>query len=71
MDYSENVKASLATDIAYARWYAQQSDKKKAQMMESGYQFAAKHIEQQAIAENPFSNRADIIFLIVTFCVEK
>jgi len=62
MDYSENVKASLESDLAYAKWYAQQPDNKKAEMIKSGYLFATNHIVQQATSRNPFSTSADIIF---------
>jgi hypothetical protein len=44
MDYSnieENIQASRASDLLYAKWYAAQPNERKSNMILSGYNFAA------------------------------
>ena len=60
MDYSENIKASLASDFAYAKWYAKQSDERKAGMILSGYRFVVDNIRNAILEKNPFSTKAYI-----------
>ncbi len=69
MDSSENIKANIEAskqaDMAYSRWYAQQPDENKASMIANGYDFVANHIRFQVKKENPFANKADIIFKFI------
>jgi hypothetical protein len=63
MDYSnieENIKASHASDLLYAKWYAAQPNERKSKMILSGYNLAANNIKQQVKRENPFSTDADV-----------
>ena len=60
MDYSENVKASLEADLAYAKWYAKQSDERKVGMILSGYRFVVENIQQTALAKNPYITSSNI-----------
>ncbi len=63
MDYSkvkENIKASEASDFAYAKWYEKQPIEKKMSMVISGYNFVANHIRQMVLSINPFATKASI-----------
>jgi hypothetical protein len=63
MDYSnieENIQASHASDLLYAKWYAAQPNERKSNMILSGYNLAANNIKQQVKKENPFSTDADV-----------
>lgn len=55
-----NIKASEASDLAYANWYVNLPDEKKAQMIKSGYDFVVNRIRQSVIAENPFATEEDV-----------
>ena len=59
MDFSENVAASEAADLAYAKWYAKLPDGKKAEFFLSGYNFVADKIRHDVEQKNPFSTEAD------------
>ena len=61
MDYSENIKASKDSDLAYAKWYEKQSDERKEGMIISGYNLVANNIKNETIGENPFANDADVL----------
>ncbi|MEL6941382.1 MAG: hypothetical protein AAFO82_01835 [Bacteroidota bacterium] len=68
MDYSnlsENIKASKAADMAYARWYRAQSDEKKAGMIMSAYHFVADRIRSQVLKLNPFANKTDVTWRFI------
>ncbi len=67
MDYSEIVKQSEASDLAYAKWYAQQSDERKTEMIKSGYRMVAKNIENQIKQENQFASEADMIMKFIEY----
>jgi len=41
---AENIRASWESDLAYAKWYAKQSNERKVGMMLSGYRFATESI---------------------------
>ena len=60
MDFSENVKASEAADMAYARWYSQLPDEKKAEFFKNAYDLVAGKVRHDVKAENPFSTEADV-----------
>lgn len=55
----KNIEASKAADLAYAKWYAQQSDQQKAGMIMSAFNFVADRIRKQVLKINPFANKAD------------
>ena len=61
MDYSKNVKASEAADIAYAKWYSDLPNEKKAQMFQSGFEFVAKKVEYDLLQKNPFATNANVL----------
>jgi hypothetical protein len=68
MDYSnveENIKASRASDLLYAKWYAAQPNERKSSMILSGYNFAANNIKQQVKKENPFATHADVVMRFI------
>jgi hypothetical protein len=68
MDYSnieENIQASRASDLLYAKWYAAQPNDRKSNMILSGYNFAANNIKQQVKKENPFATNADVILRFI------
>lgn len=68
MDYSnlsENIEASKAADLAYAKWYRKQSDQRKAGMIMSAYNFVADRIRSQVLKLNPFANKADITWRFI------
>jgi hypothetical protein len=68
MDYSnieENIKASRASDLMYAKWYAAQPNERKSNMILSGYNLAAGNIEKQVKKDNPFATNADIILRFI------
>lgn len=67
MDYSKLVKDSEAADLAYARWYAKQSNEKKETMIRSGYKLVTNNVQQQAKKENPFSSKSDIIMKFIEY----
>lgn len=60
MDYSNLVKASEAADLAYAKWYAQLPDARKAAFFLSGYQFVADKVRSDVKKENPFATEAEV-----------
>ena len=67
MDYSEIVKQSESSDLAYAKWYAQQSDERKTEMIKSGYRMVAKNVENQVRSENPFASESDVILKFIEY----
>lgn len=60
MDYSENVRASEAADFAYAQWYSNLPDERKAQFFQSGYNLVAEKVQRDVNKENPFATKAEI-----------
>ncbi|MFK7937680.1 MAG: hypothetical protein AB8G22_29450 [Saprospiraceae bacterium] len=56
---SENIAAANAADLAYAKWYAGQSDQRKAGMILSAFNLIADRIRQQVRKLNPFATKAD------------
>ncbi len=66
MDFSkENVEASEKADFAYARWYSQLPEARKAEFFKSGYDFVAEKIKVDAQRENPFSTEAEIVLRFI------
>lgn len=65
MDYSKNVQASEAADFAYAQWYAQLPDERKAAFFRDGFRLVAEKIRHDALAENPFATEAEIILRFI------
>jgi hypothetical protein len=68
MDYSnveENIQASRASDLLYAKWYAAQPTERKTNMILSGYNLAANNVKQQVKKENPFATDADVILRFI------
>lgn len=65
MDYSEMIEKSMESDLIYAKWYAQQSDERKAAMILSGYNMVVKNIKNQVLEKNPFASNADILLEFV------
>jgi hypothetical protein len=61
MDYSKNIEAHKASDLAYAKWYEHQPEERKAQMVLSGYNFIAERIKYDMAKENPFATQAEIL----------
>ncbi len=60
MDYSENVKLSEASDLAYAKWYASLPNEKKNQFFLSSYNFVVDKIRNDSIRDNPFVTESEI-----------
>lgn len=75
MDYSrhiaQNIAASEAADLAYAKWYYQLPDEKKAQIIQSGYDLVANKIRFEVLQENPFATEAEIIFRFIEVTQKK
>lgn len=68
MDYSnieENIKASRASDLLYAKWYAAQPNERKSNMILSGYNLVASNVEHQVKKQNPFATNADVILRFI------
>ena len=62
---AENIKASQAADLAYSKWYAQQSDQRKASMIVSAFNFVAHRVRTQVLKLNPFARKADITWQFI------
>jgi len=61
MDFSkENLAAKQAANRQYAEWYSQLPDERKAEMLLSGYEFAAGKIRYDIRKENPFATDSDV-----------
>ncbi len=61
MDFSkENFAAKQAADRQYAEWYSQLPDKRKAEMLLSGYEFVVGKIRYDVHKENPFATESDV-----------
>ena len=61
MDFSkENFAAKQAANRQYAEWYSQLPDKRKAEMLLSGYEFVAGKIRYDLYKENPFATESDV-----------
>lgn len=65
MDYSELVKASKASDFAYAQWYSGLPDERKAQIFQSGFNFVAEKVRYDTKKESPFATKAEIILRFI------
>jgi len=65
MDFSENVKASEAADFAYAQWYANLPDERKAQFFQSGYNLVAEKVRYDLNKENPFVTQAESVLRFI------
>ena len=68
MDYSnveENIAASRASDLMYAKWYAAQPNERKSNMILSGYNLVANNVEHQVKTQNPFATNADVILRFI------
>ncbi len=61
----ENIKASRASDLLYAKWYAAQPNERKSNMILSGYNLVANNVEHQVKKENPFATNADVILRFI------
>jgi hypothetical protein len=62
---SENVKASEAADFAYAKWYNQLPDEKKAMFFKNAHKMVVDKVSYEVRAENPFVNHADIMMRFI------
>ena len=66
MDFSkEYVEASEKADFAYAQWYSQLPEARKAEFFKSGYDFVAEKIKLDVQRENPFSTEAEIVLRFI------
>ncbi len=65
MDNPENLLSSEAADFAYAQWYAQLPDERKAAFFRDGFQFVADKIRYDVLQENPFATEAEIILRFI------
>jgi hypothetical protein len=65
MDYSKAIQASDAADLAYAQWYAQLPDERKAAFFRDGFQFVADKIRYDVLQENPFATEAEIVLRFI------
>lgn len=65
MDYSKQVQASLEADLAYAQWYNQLPDEKKAAIFLNGFNFVADKIKFDVLQENPFATQAEITWRFI------
>lgn len=63
--FKKNVNISEAADFAYAEWYANLSDAKKAQFFQSGYDFVVEKVRHDVTSANPFSTEAETIFRFI------
>lgn len=65
MDYSKHIEASEKADFAYAKWYAQLPDDRKATMFRDGFDFVAEKIRHDVLSENPFASEGEIILRFI------
>jgi hypothetical protein len=61
----ENVKASEAADFAYAKWYNQLPDEKKATFFKNAHKMVVDKMTYDVKKENPFSNHADVMMQFI------
>lgn len=54
MDYFETINSSKETELAYASWYAAQSDQRKAKMLSDLVQFGVDTVRYNTRKANPF-----------------
>lgn len=65
MDYSKNVKASEAADLAYAKWYGQLPNEKKATFFKNAHKMVVDKVQFDVKRENPFANKTDIMMRFI------
>ena len=59
MDYFETINSSKEAEVAYANWYYQLPDERKAKIFSDLFQFGLDMIKYNAKKENPFITEAD------------
>jgi hypothetical protein len=67
MDYSKQVQSSRQADLAYAQWYAQLPDEKKAAIFLNGFNFVADKIKFDTLQDNPFATKAEITWRFIEY----
>ena len=59
------IKASEASDFAYAQWYSSLPDSRKSEIFQSGFNFVAEKVRYDIRNENPFATKAEIILRFI------
>ena len=61
MGYFEQSNSSQASELAYAKWYAQQTDERKAKMLCDIFQFGVMTIKHNAHKANPMLTEPELM----------
>lgn len=61
MDYFDFVNSSKESELAYARWYSQLPDERKAKMLCDLFQFGIETVKYNAKKENPFLTESELL----------
>jgi hypothetical protein len=61
MDYFEMINSSKESELAYARWYSQLPDERKAKMLCDLFQFGIETVKYNAKKENPFLTESELL----------
>ena len=59
MDYFETINSSKEAEVAYANWYYQLPDERKAKLFSDLFQFGLDMVKYNAKKENPFITEAE------------
>ncbi len=65
MDYFDTLNSPKKAELAYAKWYSQLPDKRKAKMMCDFFEFPFKKLEYDIRKENQFATRASITAKVI------
>jgi len=61
MGYFEQSNSSRASELAYAKWYAQQTDERKAKMLCDIFQFGVMTVKHNAHKSNPMLTESELM----------
>ncbi len=61
MDFFDTINSSKESELAYARWYSQLPDERKAKMFFGLFQFGVETVKFNAKKENPFLTESELL----------
>ncbi len=60
MDYFDLINSNKESELAYARWYSQLPDERKARMLADFFEFGQETVKYNAKKENPFLTESEL-----------
>ena len=71
MDYFDTINSTKEAELAYANWYSQLPDARKAKMLCDLFQFGIDTVRYNARKENPFISEAETLMKYIELNLKK